>query len=258
MKPIWTGAIGFGLVNIPVKLYTATNTHNIELNMLDKKDHSPIKYLRINEKTGNEVPWGNVIKGYKVKDEYVVLDNKDFEAASPKQTKTIEISAFVSEAEISSIYYETPYFLEPEKSGERPYELLRQALLKAKKVGIASFVLRNRESLAVVRADENVIFLNKIRFHQEIRGTEELKLPKKTAIKPGELKMALSLVDHLTEKFDPSKYKDTYTEALLKLIKAKASGKKLKAPQMKVVHSKARDLMSQLKASLEANKKKAS
>ena len=258
MKPIWTGAIGFGLVNIPVKLYTATNSHSIDLDMLDKKDHSPIRYMRINEKTGNEVPWENVIKGYKIQDEYIVIDKKDFEAASPKQTKTIEISAFVAEAEISSIFYETPYFLQPEKSGERPYELLRQALLKAKKVGIATFVLRNRESLAVVRADENVIVVNKIRFQQEIRGTEELHLPKKTAVKPNELKMALSLVDQLTEKFDPSKYKDTYTDALLKLIKAKASGKKMKTPQLKVVHSKTRDLMSQLKASLEATKKKAS
>lgn len=258
MRPIWTGAIGFGLVNIPVKLYSATQSSDLNLDMLDKKDHSNIRYMRINEKTGKEVPWENIVKGYKLNDEYVVLDDEDFEAASPKKTKTIEISDFVKEEEISSLYYETPYYLEPDKTATRPYELLRQALLKTKKVGVASFVMRNKESLVILRPDKNVFVLNRIRFEEEIRDTSELALPKKTTVKPAELKMAITLINQLTAKFDISKYKDTYNGELLKLIKAKARGKKIKAPQMKIVHIKTKDLMEQLKASLDVKRKKAS
>lgn len=258
MRPIWTGAIGFGLVNIPVKLYSATESSNLELDMLDKKDHSHIKYQRINEKTGKEVPWGNIVKGYKVHDKFVILDDKDFEAASAKKTKTIEIQDFVKEEEISSMYYETPYYLEPDKSGTRPYELLRQALLKTKKVGIATFVMRSKESLAILRAEEKVIVLNRIRFEEEIRDPAELTLPDHTTVKPAELQMAVSLINQLTAKFNISKYKDTYTAELMKLINAKAKGKKITAPQMKVVHSKTKDLMEQLKASLDTKRKKAS
>ncbi|MEO6843544.1 MAG: Ku protein [Ginsengibacter sp.] len=256
MRPIWTGAIGFGLVNIPVKMYSATETSNLDLDMLDKKDHAHIKYMRVNENTGKEVDWENIVKGYKYNDDYVVLDDKDFEAASAKKTKTIEISDFVKEEEISSLYYETPYYLEPDKSGTRPYKLLLDALKKTKKVGVSTFVMRNKEALAILRPDKNVIVLNKIRFEQEIRNPEELALPKNTEVKPAELKMAITLIDQLTGRFDISKYKDTYNGELLKLIKAKASGKKIKAPQMKVVHNKAKDLMEQLKASLDVKRKK--
>ena len=258
MRPIWTGAIGFGLVNIPVKIYSATETSNLDLDMLDKKDHSHIKYQRVNETTGKEVEWGNIVKGYKMDNNYIVLDDKDFEAASAKKTKTIEISDFVKEDEISSIYYETPYYLEPDKSGTRPYKLLLDALTKSKKVGVATFVMRNKEALAILRPDKNVIVLNKIRFEQEIRDPNELALPKNTEVKPAELKMAMTLIDQLTDKFDISKYKDNYNDELLKLIHAKAKGKKIKAPEMKVVHSKTKDLMDQLKASLEVKSKKAS
>ncbi|MEP6926202.1 MAG: Ku protein [Ginsengibacter sp.] len=258
MRPIWTGAIGFGLVNIPVKLYSATQSSNLSLDMLDKKDHSNIKYMRINSNTGKEVPWASIVKGYKLDSQYVVLDDKDFEAASAKKTKTIEISDFVKEEEISSLYYETPYYLEPDKSGTRPYELLRQALLKTKKVGVASFVMRSKESLAILRPDKDVIVLNRIRFEEEIRNSDELTLPKNTEVKPAELKMAITLIDQLTAKFDISKYKDTYNEELLKLIKAKAGGKKITVSEMRVVHSKTKDLMEQLKESLEVKRKKAS
>ena len=258
MRPIWTGAIGFGLVNIPIKLYSATQSSNLDLDMLDKKDHSHIKYQRINEKTGKEVTWENIVKGYKVNDNYVVLDDKDFEAASAKKTKTVEISDFVNEDEISSIYYETPYYIEPDKSGTRAYELLRQALIKTKKIGIASFVMRSKESLAILRADEKVLILNRIRFEEEIRDPKELTLPEKTSVKPAELQMAITLINQLSHKFDISAYKDTYTSELLKVIHAKAKGQKIKAPQMKVVHSKTKDLMAQLKASLEVKRKKAS
>ena len=256
MRPIWTGAIGFGLVNIPVKIYSATQTSNLNLDMLDKADHAHIKYQRVNENTGKEVPWGNIVKGYKLDNEYVVLDDTDFETASAKKTKTIEISDFVKEEEISSIYYETPYYLEPDKSGTRPYKLLLEALIKTKKVGVSTFVMRSKEALAILRPDNNVIVLNKIRFQEEIRNPEELSLPVNTEVKPAELKMAITLIDQLTAKFDISKYKDTYNEELLKLIKAKAGGKKIKAPEMKVVHSKTKDLMDQLKASLDVKRKK--
>lgn len=258
MRPIWTGAIGFGLVNIPVKLYSATQTSNINLDMLDKKDHSNIRFQRVNEKTGKEVTWENIVKGYKIGSDYVVLDDKDFEAASAKKTKTIEISDFVKADEISSIYYETPYYVEPDKSGTRAYELLRQALIKTGKVGISTFVMRSKESLAILRADEDVIVLNRIRFEEEIRDPKELTLPEKTSVKPAELQMAVSLINQLSAKFDISQYKDNYREELMKLIHAKAKGEKIKAPEMKVVHSKTKDLMEQLKASLDVKRKKAS
>ena len=258
MRPIWTGAIGFGLVNIPVKLYSATQSSSLELDMLDKKDHANIKFMRVNEKTGKEVKWESIVKGYKYNDDYVILDEKDFEAASAKKTKTIEISDFVKEEEISSIYYETPYYLEPDKSGTRAYELLLQALKKTGKVGIATFVMRSKESLAVVRADKDVLVLNRIRFEEDVRDPKELTLPEHTTVKPAELQMAVSLINQLSGKFDLSKYKDTYREELLKLIHAKAKGHKIKVPEMKIVHSKTKDLMSQLKASLDVKRKKAS
>ena len=256
MRSIWTGAIGFGLVNIPVKMYSATESSNLDLDMLDKKDQSHIKFMRVNENTGKEVSWDNIVKGYKYHDDYVILDEKDFELASAKKTKTIEISDFVKEEEISSLYYETPYYLEPDKSGTRPYKLLLDALKKTKKVGVSTFVMRNKESLAILRPDKNVIVLNKIRFEQEIRDPNDLELPKNTEVKPAELKMAITLINQLTGKFDISKYKDTYNGELLKLIKAKASGKKIKVPEMKVVHNKTKDLMEQLKASLDVKRKK--
>jgi DNA end-binding protein Ku len=259
MKPIWTGAIGFGLVNIPVKLYSATESSTLDLDMLDKKDHSNIHFKRVNGNTGKEVQWANIVKGYKMpNDEYVILEDKDFERANAKKTKSIDIAEFVNEEEIDSLFYETPYYLEPDKSGTRAYALLREALLKTKKVGIATFVLRNKETLAILRATEKVIVLNRIRFAEEIRDPAELTLPAKNTIKPAELKMAVSLIDQLTTKFDITQYKDTYTEELLKVIKAKSKGVKLKEPDMKIVYSKTQDLMDQLKASLGGKRKKAS
>src|SRR6187455_3309011 len=155
MRPIWTGAIGFGLVNIPVKMYSATQESSLDLDMLDKSDLSNIRFKRVNEKTGKEVSWGNIVKGYKLKDKYVVLTDKDFEAASAKKSKVIEIQDFLDEADIDTIYYETPYYLEPEKNGSRAYALLRDALVKTGKIGIGSYVLRNRETLAILKPYED-------------------------------------------------------------------------------------------------------
>jgi DNA end-binding protein Ku len=258
MRPLWTGAIGFGLVNIPVKLFSATQGSELDLDMLDKKDHSNIRFMRVNEKTGKEVKWENIVKGYMLNNKYVILDDKDFQAAAAAKTKTIEISDFVAQEEIDSVYYEMPYYVVPDKSGVRAYALLREALQKTKKAGISTFVMRNKEALAILRVSGNMIILNKIRFAEEIRDTKELDMPAKVTTKPGELKMAISLINQLSGKFDISKYKDNYTAQLLKLIKAKGKGTKIVTPHLKVVHNKTKDLMSQLKASLETKRKKAS
>jgi DNA end-binding protein Ku len=225
--------------------------------MLDKKDHANIKFMRVNEKTGKEVKWENIVRGYMLNDKYVVLDEKDFEKASAVKTKTIEISDFVMQEEIDSAFYETPYYLVPDKSGARAYALLREALKKTGKAGIASFVMRNKEALAILRVSGDVILLNKIRFAEEIRDTKDLAIPAAT-VKPTELKMAVTLINQLSAKFNIKKYKDTYSSELLKLIKAKSKGGKVSAPQLKVVHNKTKDLMEQLKASLGSKSKKAS
>jgi DNA end-binding protein Ku len=258
MKAIWTGAIGFGLVNIPVRLFNAVQDSNLDLDMLDKKDHSRIRFQRINEKTGKEVKWENIVKGYDYEGRYIVLSDEDFQKVSPEKTHTIQIAEFVNQTEIDSIFFETPYYLEPQKAGERAYVLLREALKKSGKVALGSYVLRNKESLCVLKPIENVIVLNKIRFAQEIRNVNELNIPAKTAIKPGELKMALALINQLGSSFNIAKYKDSYADSLLKLIKIKAKGKTIAVPHLRVVHNKAKDLMSQLKASLEDKRKKAS
>jgi DNA end-binding protein Ku len=257
MRAIWSGAIGFGLVNIPIKLYSAVEASELDLDMLDKKDHANIKFQRVNAITGKVVAWENIVRGYKLEDRYVVLTDEDFKKASPEKTKTIEISEFVNEKDIDSMYYETPYYIQPEKSGAKAYALLRDALQKTGKVGLGSYVLRNRENLGIIKPESDILVLNKIRFNEEIRSHDELKVPE-IKTKPGELKMAIELIDQLTGKFDPEKYKDTYSAELMKLIKAKAKGKKIPTPHMKVVHSRTTDLMSQLKASLHSNKRRAS
>ncbi len=257
MRAIWTGAIGFGLVNIPIKLFSAVQQSELDLDMLDKKDNANIKFQRVNANTGKEVAWENIVKGYKIDDRYVVLDEDDFEKASPEQNKIIEIAEFVDEKQIDSMYYETPYYLQPEKSGIRAYALLRDALAKTGMIGLGTFVLRNRESLVLIKPVGELLLLNKIRFHDEIRETDEINIPD-VKVKPGEMKMAVHLIEQLTTDFDISKYKDTYSEKLLKLIKAKSKGRNTTASTMKVVHSRSRDLMAQLKESLENSKRQAS
>lgn len=254
MKAIWTGSIGFGLVNIPIKMFSAVEDSTLDLDMLDRKDHSNIKFKRVNENTGKEVAWENIVRGYLVNEKYVVLEKTDFEKASPEKTKHIEITQFVEETEIDSTYFEAPYFLEPEKTGVRAYSLLRDALQKTGKAGVGLFVMHNREHVCIIKAQKDVIILNRIRFAQELRSPKELNLPASKS-KPAELKMAVSLINQLTKPFDIKKYKDDYTEKLLKIIKAKSKGKSVPFTPMKVVHSKTKDLMEQLKASLSAKRK---
>jgi DNA end-binding protein Ku len=257
MRSIWTGAIGFGLVNIPIKMYSAVQGSELDLDMLDKKDHANIKFKRVNENSGKEVAWANIVKGYKLDDRYIVLTDEDFARASPEKTKLIGIEEFVKESEIDGIYYETPYYLEPEKSGVKPYALLRDALRKTGKVGFGSFVLRNKEGLCLIKPVGEVLVLNRIRWAQEIRSTDDLSIPAGNS-KPAEMKMAVELINQLSGTFDISKYKDTYSDELMKLIKAKAKGKKQAAPALRVVHSPKKDLLSQLKASLQNRRRKAS
>ena len=257
MRAIWTGAIGFGLVNIPIKLFSAVKQSELELDMLDKKDLSNIRFKRVNEKTGKEVPWPQIVKAYNLNDKYVVLTDEDFARAAPEKSKIIEISEFIQEKEVDSIYYEMPYYAEPEKNGSKAYALLRDALRKSGKAGLGSFVLRTKESLCLIKAEGKVIVVNRIRFAEEIRDVGELTLPA-ASTKPAEMKMAIQLIDQLTDDFDLSKYKDTYTANLLKVIKAKSKGTMKAVPQMKIVHSRATDLVAQLKASLKTPTKKAS
>jgi DNA end-binding protein Ku len=258
MRSIWTGAIGFGLVNIPIKMYSAVQDSDLSLDMLDKKDHAKIRFKRVNEDTGKEVAWENIVKGYRVDDKYIVLTDEDFEKASPEKTKIIGINEFVAESEIDGIYYETPYYLEPEKSGAKAYALLRDALQKTGKVGFGSFVFRNKEGLCLIKPMDKVIVLNRIRWAQEVRSADELNIPAATT-KPAELKMAVQLIEQLSGPFDIGQYKDSYADQLMKLIQAKAKGVKTKTPTLRVVHRKGKeDLLSQLKASLQGSKRRVS
>lgn len=250
MRAIWTGAIGFGLVNIPVKIYSATQTSTLDLDMLDKKDHANIKYKRINENTGKEVIWENIVKGYLLKDKYIVLDDDDFEQASPEKNKMINLASFVKLEEIDSIYFDTPYYLEPSKGGEQAYLLLVRALKKSKTAGLGSFVMRNSETLAIVKPYGDILVLNKIRFEEEVRDFDSLKIPSSGKIKKEELDMALQLVKAHSKPFDISSYKNEYSSDLLKIIKQKAKGKHTPVRKMKVKNTKSTDLLEKLKASL--------
>ncbi|MDM1554303.1 MULTISPECIES: Ku protein [Chryseobacterium] len=258
MKAIWNGAIGFGLVNIPIKIYSATETSKLDLDMLDKSDFSNIRFKRVNENTGKEVKWENIVKGYLMDEQYIVLDEQDYEAASPEKTKILSIDQFVKEEEVDSIYFETPYYLEPQKNGENAYRLLLKALEETQMVGIGTFVLRESEAIGMIRPyNDNILILNKLRFDQEIRDYAGLKIPARKAPKPAELKMAVSLIKQLSQDFDPAMYKDTYSDELIKIIKQKAKGKNPKTPKAPAAkEGKVIDLMAQLKASLNTSKSK--
>jgi DNA end-binding protein Ku len=257
MRPIWTGSIGFGLVNIPVRLFSAVQNSSLDLDMLDKHDHSNIRFKRVNENTGREVAYKDIVKGYLLNDNYVILEPEDFQNADAKKTKVIEIQNFVDVSDIDTIYYEQPYYMEPDKNGERAYALLRDALKATNKVGVSTFILRNKEALALIKPLGKGLVLNRLRFDEEIRSMKDLNLPDVDKKKPKEQEMAKQLIEQLSDDFDISAYKDTYTEKLMKVIKAKAHGKKVTPHKLKVVHTKSDDLMGMLKASL-TKKKKAS
>jgi DNA end-binding protein Ku len=258
MRSIWKGSVGFGLVNIPVRMYSATEDSTISFELLDKKNKAKIRYKKINELTGDEVNSADIVKGYKVEGGYVIMEDSDFEKAAPEKVDHIEITEFVEEKDIDSIYFEKPYYLEPDKMGTRAYALLREALKKESKAAVGRMVYRNKEWICLIKASNDLLVLNRLRFADEIRKAEGLTLPDST-IKAEELKMATALINQLTKPFDPEQFKDEYTEKLLKLIEAKARGKANTYKSLKVVHtSTTEDLMQKLKASLKTTNKKAS
>ncbi len=257
MRAIWSGALSFGLVNIPVKLYSATGGMSLDLTMLHKKDLSPIRYARICRADGKEIPYEDIVKGYEYqKGDFVVLTNEDFKKANVEKTKSIEIESFAKASEIDPIYFEKPYYLEPEKGAEKAYALLRESLKKSKKIGIARFVLRNREHLAAIRPEDKAIILEQMRFDEEIRSTSDLTLPDAKKAGNREIEIALALIEQLTENFDPKKYKDTYTDELKKVIEAKAKGKPIKAKGKEPQPTEVADIMAMLKKSLEKERVK--
>lgn len=255
MRPIWTGSISFGLVNIPVKLFSGTHPRQgIDLDMLHKEDHSPIRYARICRSDGEEVPWDDIVKGYEYRDgDYVVLTKNDFEKADVHKTKTIDIEQFVDEHEIDIRYFEKPYYLEPNEGAEKAYALLREALERSKKVALVQYVLREREYLGLLKPVGNAIVLDQMRFPTDLREATELRFPGNSGIDEKELQIALQLIQHQTKSFAPEDWHDTYTETLEDIIEQKAKGKKIKAPK-EDKHPKAKDLMSALKASLDQTK----
>jgi DNA end-binding protein Ku len=251
MRAIWTGSITFGLVNIPVRLYTAVEPQSLDFDMLHKKDLSPIRFARVCKQDGNEVPWDEIVKGYEVqKGDYIVMEKDDFKKADPKMTNSIEIVQFSKESEIQSYFFEKPYYLEPDKGGAHAYALLREALRKSGRVGIAMFVMREREHLAALTLENDVLVLNTLRFQSEIREPK-IDLPERLSAKSKELDMALQLVEQLAEPFHPERFKDTYTEKIKKIIEEKAKGKVPVFHGTEAAPTRVPDLMSALRASLE-------
>ncbi|WP_338760681.1 Ku protein [Massilia sp. METH4] len=234
-RSLWKGAISFGLVHIPVDLYSAVKQNELDLTMLDKRDFSPIGFKRYNKGNGKEVAWDNIIKGYEyTAGEYVVLSDEDLKQANVKATQTIDILAFVNAEDVPLTYYETPYYLAPGRGGAKVYALLRETLRRAGRVGIATVVIRTKQHLCALVATEDGIIMNTLRYADEIRDTEGLDLPAKgikaAGISDKELQMALSLVEGMSEDWDPSQYHDTYKEDVLKLVE-----KKVKAGQTKSI-----------------------
>jgi len=254
MRSIWKGSIGFGLVSIPIKLYSAVQSSTLDLDMLDSRDHSRIRFQRVNENTHKEVPYDKIVKGYKMDDDYVIVEDQDFEDASPEKSKTIEIESFVDIGDVNPMYYETSYYAEPDTKNNKAYSLLIQAMSKSKKAGLARFVLRNTESLCIVHPVDNVLVVTRIRFGQEIRSTEDLNVAKEVAVTKKELEVGLALINQYAEKFDVSKFKDDYHEELLKIIHAKAKGKRPTIKKLKPRATKETDLYEQLMQSLNTKK----
>lgn len=253
MRPLWNGSVSFGLVNIPVRMYSGTNPRQgIDLDMLHKDDHAPIRYARICRKDGEEVPWDDIVKGYEYRDgDYVVLSQKELDSMQVEKTQTIDIKQFVDEPDIDIRYFEKPYYLEVVKGGEKAYALLRTALQKSHKVALVTFVMHERQHIAVIKPVGRALVLNQMRYPTDLREPGELNLPTDKDVTDKELEMALKLVKQETKPFIPEDYHDTYTEELEDLIKAKTKGKKMpKSSKAAPKETSAKDLMQALKASL--------
>jgi DNA end-binding protein Ku len=265
-RGLWKGAISFGLVNVPVELYSAQKrSAELDLTMLDKRDLAPVGYQRVNKATGKQVPWEDVVKGYEYQDDkYVVLSEEDFRRANPEASKTVDIVAFVDLHDIAPIYFETPYYLGPAKHGEKPYALLRDAMAKAGKAGIATVVIRTKQYLAALIAQDDALVLNTLRYYKELKSAEDLEIPEKlkgVKVSSKELDMALRLIEDMADEWQPEKFHDTYHEDLLKRIEQKVKAgqtEEITAPEKEQKAAKGADvidLMSLLKKSVEKAQK---
>lgn len=257
MRSIWSAALSFGLVYIPVKLYDGTNSHTIDFDMLRKSDQCRIRYARVCRETGEEVPNSEIVKGFQYrKGEYVILGEDDFKRVNVHKSQTIDIVAFVNATEIDQKYLEKPYFMEPAREAKKAYALLREALVSSGKAGIARYVMRTREHLALITPDENILILNQMRFEDELRSFSELDLPSKgkEVINERELEMAVKLIEQLSEPWEPKKYKDTYFDDLKKVIQEKIEGKVSEPLEVQPIPTAVTDLFNRLSQSLELAK----
>ena len=254
-RAIWKGSISFGLVNIPIALYPATRREELKFRLLRKGDLSPVNYKRVAEKDGKEVPWDQIVKGYEYeKGKYVVLKDEDFERVDLEATQTVDIQDFVDQEEIDPMFFYKPYYLEPQKGGDKAYALLRDALKDANKVGVAKVVIKTRQYLAGVKPEDGALVLELMHFADELADPEKLHVPKKTEVGKREMNMARSLIDSMSSKWNPEKYKDDYREALMEVIqeKVEAGGKEIEEkPKRAPKPTKVIDLVSVLKKSLE-------
>jgi len=266
-RGLWKGAISFGLVNVPVELFSAEKrSTELDLTMLDKRDLGPVGYKRYNKSTGEDVPWNEIVKGYEYEDgKYVVLSEEDFRRANVEASKTVDIQAFVDAGDVPPLFFETPYYLAPGKRGEKAYALLREALKKAGKIGIATVVIRTRQYLAALIPHGDVMLMNTIRYADELRQVEELGIPHASLnakVTAKEIDLALRLIDDMAEAWKPEQYKDTYREDLLKRIEEKVKAgqtEEITAPEKEGAEDKAGaeviDLMALLRKSVEGKAK---
>ena len=225
-RGLWKGAISFGLVNVPVELHSVEKrSSELDLTMLDKRDLAPVGYKRYNKSTGEDVPWAEIVKGYEYDDDkYVVLSDEDFRRANIEASRTVDIQAFVDLKEIAPLFFETPYYLAPGKRGEKAYALLRDAMKKSGKAGIATVVIRTRQYLAAVIPQDELLLMDTLRYADELKAPEALGVPNGALhhkVSPKEIDMALRLIDDMSEKWQPEKFKDTYRDDLLARIREK-------------------------------------
>ena len=264
---IWKGAISFGLVHVPVQLYPATQNERIGFNLLDKRTIDPVGYKQINKRTGKEVSRDNIVRGFEYeKGKYVVLSDTEIRAANPESTQTVDILAFVDAPEVSFFFLDTPYYLVPDRKGEKVYALLREAMTAAGKIGIANVVMHNKQHLAALIATGPALVLNTLRRADEVRSPDELKLPaqgsKAAGITPRELDMAKKLIEDMSDTFDPAKYHDTFHDDILALVDKKIrAGKTEEVDALEPAEEKPRsadilDLSELLKRSLGRGKGK--
>jgi DNA end-binding protein Ku len=257
-RAIWTGSVSFGLVNVPVGLFSATEDHDVHFHQFEKGTSSRIRYERVNEDTGDEVAYEDIVKGAEVGDGYVMLTQEELESVEPGRSRTIEISDFVDAAEIDPVHYQKSYYLAPtDVSAKKAYALLLQAMAKADRIGIATFVMRGKQYLAAIRPAEKVLVLETMFFADEVRDpAEELDgLPTRTKVAGKDLTMAVKLIESLTTPWKPKNYRDTYTERVEQLIDAKKKNREVVLPETtEEASGKVVDLLSALEASVDAAK----